>query len=91
MNNFEDGLFEIVFDKGTIDALLSDFEITIKVLREMARVMNKEKGKIIIVSYGTPSERFNYFNESIGFDNYEYFVCKKLLSPQSQLINLLRN
>ena len=55
MNIIQDKIFDVVIDKGTLDALISgqNLEICEKMLRESMRVL-KDDGQIVLVTYGSP-------------------------------------
>lgn len=78
---YGDDTFDMVFDKGTIDALINhtNYDNTDKVLREMARVTKKD-GSVIEITYGNPLERCSCFKSAIGFEKFNYFITKKSLS-----------
>ena len=55
--------FDLVFDKGTIDALLCQkerFSVVNKTISEVYRVLN-DTGKFFSITFGSPSERLEYF------------------------------
>jgi len=63
--DFEDGTFDCVIDKGTLDAILcgeSSVANAQKVLSEVYRVL-APKGVYILVSYGTPDHRTHYLKK----------------------------
>ena len=55
----------------------------------MKRVL-KSNGSIILISYGTPFERFKCFQSGLGFEDFYYYVLRKSLSAKSQITNLMR-
>ena len=59
---YKDGEFDVVMDKGTLDALISgkNYDICNKMLLECNRVM-KENGQIIMITYGSPEGRRKIF------------------------------
>lgn len=84
--------FDLVLDKGTLDAIMcsKDLEIPIKMLQEMFRV-TKVNGNVCIISYAKPETRVNLFIEALYGMNYE-LQCKEIeLSMFSDLINCLRS
>ena len=88
--SFADESFDVVFDKGTLDALAGaeDNQLTDRLLREMARV-TKRDGQVQVVTYGSPAEREELF-ATLGFEAYEYRFARKNLSAMSQLVNIMR-
>lgn len=59
---YEDAFFDLVIDKGTLDALYCDSDnvVSFKMIQEMARVCNP-LGNLLIITYGTPEERKELF------------------------------
>ena len=92
---FPDCSFDIVFDKGTYDALAVRFhqcatENSKKGLltKEMYRVC-KPGGYIIVISHNKPEKREKEFMEYVGSEKKISFEVFKL-SNLAQLINILR-
>lgn len=64
-NLFDDNSFDVVFDKGTMDCLMSSLPTSRNVptmMLEILRVL-KPNGLFIEVSYGTPKTRFSFFED----------------------------
>ena len=60
---FEDGSFDLILDKGTLDCILCGDNSTInieKVVNEIYRVLSNN-GVYICVTYGLPESRENLF------------------------------
>jgi ubiquinone/menaquinone biosynthesis C-methylase UbiE len=85
---FDDCSFDVLIDKGTLDAILCGAESArhaTAMLTECARVM-KGDGVLCIVTYGAPSSRLSYLEqtrygwevtyEMLGGTRYLY-VCRK--------------
>lgn len=60
--SYPDGHFDVVLDKGTLDALISgkNFDICEEMLRDCMRVTNPE-GQLIQITYGSPEGRRKVF------------------------------
>lgn len=74
---FADGAFDAVVDKGTLDSLLCGDNSTAnggRYLSEVSRVL-KPGGVFFCVSYGTPDNRLQYFEN----DDYGWSVVVKTL------------
>jgi ubiquinone/menaquinone biosynthesis C-methylase UbiE len=58
--DFADESFELVIDKGTIDAIMCGDDADELVPRTMAEVFRvlSNHGKFVVISFGSPSERF---------------------------------
>ena len=76
--DFQDEEFDLVIDKGTLDALICgpDLEIPCKLIIEMMRVTKKKNGKIILISHGSPEGRRIIFKNTFGFKNFTYLFSK---------------
>jgi len=62
---FADGTFDVVLDKGTMDSVLCGEGSTkhcAKMMSEISRVL-KPGGTYIVISYGQPDYRLNYFDK----------------------------
>ena len=51
----------------------------------------KDDGQLILITHGSPEGRKKIFENSIGFDDYDYYVTKVDLNTMSTLINLMRS
>lgn len=92
MNTIGDHEFDVVLDKGTLDALISgkNMDICDKMLRESMRVLKKD-GQFILITYGSPEGRKKLFESSLGLTKYDYYFTQVDLSSMSTLINLMRS
>jgi len=62
---YPDGAFDCVIDKGTMDSILCGEGSTkqcAKMMQEISRVL-KPSGVYVVVSYGQPDYRLNYFDK----------------------------
>lgn len=62
MNSISDQTFDVIIDKGTLDALISghNIDICVKMLKESMRVL-KKNGQFILITYGSPQGRKKFF------------------------------
>jgi len=88
---FEDNSFDVVVDKGTLDAVIcgKDTQIISKLIQEMTRVV-KPQGQVFIISHGTPESRKSIVEKSVDSTNFEFNHKRRDLSDSSQLINIFR-
>lgn len=83
---YEDNYFDIVFDKGTLDALLCGDDIQFfSAVNEVSRVL-KKGGYFIIITYGKPETRLKKLKESKP--NWE-FEPYKTISFKGKLIHYI--
>ena len=64
--SYPDESFDVVIDKGTLDAIICGDEATCfpdKVLLEVKRVLKKD-GVYICITFGMPENRMDYFQKS---------------------------
>lgn len=89
---FEDKRFDVIIDKGTLDALLcgKNNDIVNSLVREMTRVLKLE-GELFIISHGQPKARKELFKKAIDIEKYEFLYSEQRLSDVSQLINIFRS
>lgn len=90
--SFEDGSFDCVIDKGTVDALVCGEHIDscLKLYREMARV-TKAGAQFIVITYMGPKGRQLLYEDSIPAEQFITFYSKCNLCDKSDLINIMRN
>ncbi|KRX10650.1 hypothetical protein PPERSA_05470 [Pseudocohnilembus persalinus] len=74
---------------GTFDALVGG-DSYIKLVQEMMRVV-KQNGQVLIITYGSPQDRFYYFSQCLDLEKYEFKYKKCSLSSYAQMINLMRS
>lgn len=88
---FEDDIFDVVFDKGTLDALVCapSQEIPKAMLKEMYRVC-KIGGVIYIVTHSCPEDRGELLDCIFDPKKAEIDYCQQALSPQVNLVNIMR-
>ena len=83
---FQDNSFDFIYDKGTLDSLISTIESTKNInlmIKEIYRVL-KPNGHFIEISYGTPTTRSNFLKSS----NFEWNLIEtkkieKIYEPDS--------
>ena len=83
---FENGSFDVIIDKGTLDSVLcgeSATEGIHKALKEVTRVL-KSDGVFVCVSYGIPEYRLPYFENTDGRWSVEIQKIKKPLSEDPE-------
>ncbi|KAL7065852.1 hypothetical protein ACR3K2_37030 [Cryptosporidium serpentis] len=91
MVQFLDNEYNIVLDKGTFDTILCSENSYVKVdqmLKEIYRILNKENGKYICISYGQPSYRLTYLKTMNKWD-VDVISVKKPIS--SNIYKLAHN
>lgn len=64
--DFKNQQFDIVIDKGTVDALIcgSDLDLSDALLKEMGRVVKKD-GKIFVITHSGPEGRKRVFQYAL--------------------------
>ena len=75
--SFPSSHFDVVLDKGTLDAILCGAESNrhaSAMLSECMRVL-KQDGRLMIITYGQPSSRMSYLEQS----RYEWDVQYEVL------------
>jgi len=75
---FEDKKFDVIIDKGTLDALLcgKNNDIVNSLVREMTRVLKLE-GELFIISHGQPKARKELFKKAIDIEKYEFLYSEQ--------------
>ena len=76
---FEDESFDVIIDKGTLDALIcaTDLIMSTNLLKEQLRVLKKKTGKWYIISHGKPHSRMFMFNKAFDVSKYQIKYCKE--------------
>ena len=89
---FEDNSYDLVIDKGTIDALFcgDDVSIVWGIISEMKRVC-KQEGYIMLVMHSGPQGRRFLFEQCVPVNDYEVNWAKESLSDKANLINIMRS
>lgn len=89
---FKDQSFDLVIDKGTVDAVICGDDLTpvLTMLREMCRV-TKISGHTMIVSNAAPQSRKMIFEDSVPTKDFETQYIRQTLSDKSDLINIMRH
>ena len=83
MNDFQDGMFNIVIDKGTLDAVMCSDNYVInarKMISEVYRVLIPG-GKYICVTYGDPEHRKKHFETQ----KWEKILTEKVNKPATSV------
>jgi ubiquinone/menaquinone biosynthesis C-methylase UbiE len=91
--NFRDGVFDIVIDKGTYDALAcdeTDKTMIRNLTQEMMRVCRKG-GAVVIITNGIPLKRMTDLEEFTSSYSVKIQHSKIELSKLSQMINIMRS
>lgn len=90
--SYSDGQFDVIIDKGTLDALISgkNYDICQGLLKECMRV-TKQNGQVLLITYGSPQGRRKVFQPAYPFDKYDYYQCRAELNDVSTMINLMRS
>ncbi|EPR60872.1 methyltransferase, putative [Toxoplasma gondii ME49] len=81
MKQLDDGDFDLVFDKGTMDCVLcgdNSFDNVQKMLREVSRIL-APGGVYIVVSYGQPNFRLSHLQR----EEYGWSVTMKTIQKPS--------
>lgn len=89
---FDSDSFDIVIDKGTLDALCcgSDYSMAEDLLWEMLRVC-KVDGEIWLITNSSGSNRRKIFQECFKPDQVTITFYKQFLSESVNLINIMRS
>ena len=90
--SFEDESFDVVVDKGTMDAVLCGeaYDIPNKMLQEMYRVVKKDCC-VMLVTHGNVANRKFLFEWNFTPQSTSVTYRQQTLSPEVNLINILRS
>lgn len=88
---FEDASFDLVIEKGTLDAVVCGEDMTIPnlMMKEMFRVL-KPQAAIILITHSSPENRLTIFEANYHEAQTRIWSRKQLLSSEVNLINILR-
>jgi hypothetical protein len=89
---YESESFDLVIDKGTIDAVIcgDDLEIPLNIMKEMCRVTKEEGNVMLITNSGAPGRKMLY-EAAVDKTKFETSYTKVCLSDKSDLINIMRS
>lgn len=74
---FEDSSFDLIIDKGTLDAVLcGEDNVAVDLCKEMGRVCCPD-GSIYIISHGSPHHRKQFFKKVYPLEQYEIHWIKQ--------------
>jgi ubiquinone/menaquinone biosynthesis C-methylase UbiE len=79
MNVFQDEMFDTIFDKGTLDAVMCSDNFVVdshKMISEVYRIL-KPGGRYICITYGDPEHRKKHFE----IKKWEKIVTEKIQKP----------
>src|SRR3990167_231962 len=91
MKEFTDNTFDVVIDKGTLDALVCDNDdlIPTRMIQEMFRV-TKVGGHMFIITHSAPSQRAPLFNKCLEGLTCEITYCRQSLEKSVNMVNAIR-
>jgi SAM-dependent methyltransferase len=89
---FENESFDVVIDKGTMDAVLcgNDYFVPNRILQEMFRVV-KPGNSVLMVSHGAVQSRKFLFESNLYPCEAEVKYRQQKLSPEVNMINVFRS
>jgi EEF1A lysine methyltransferase 4 len=92
MTNVDDQSFDLVIDKGTLDAVLcgSGYEVPNKLLQEMYRVV-KNGAPVLVVTHSGPANRKFLFEWNFKPELTKIFYGSVDLSPEVNMLNIFRS
>jgi len=86
---YTDGYFDVIVDKGTLDAILCGSDSATNangMLSECQRVL-KKGGYFFVITYGQPSSRLNYLEKT----KYQWKVSYQLLGKTRYMYTMYKN
>ncbi|XP_038988846.1 EEF1A lysine methyltransferase 4 [Phoenix dactylifera] len=92
MNSFEDGSFDAIIDKGTLDSLMCGQNAqhnATKMLEEVGRVL-KDKGVYILITYGDPSYRLHLLRDLHLWNIHVHVIDRMEKSSEQKTWELTR-
>lgn len=89
--SFESNSFDVVFDKGTLDALVcgDDKDIPLDLVREMFRVC-KPGGSIFLITHSTPELRRKFLAQCLPEESAAIDYCQQSLCSEVNMVNIMR-
>jgi EEF1A lysine methyltransferase 4 len=91
LSGFMDSSYDVVIDKGTLDALVCDDDdlIPTKLIQEMFRV-TKISGNLFIISHSAPSQRESLMRKCFYGIPCQILYCKQSLDKSVNMVNAIR-
>ena len=90
--SFQNDTFDIVVDKGTLDALVcaDDKSIPIDLMKEMYRVC-KPDGCMYLITHCSPELRRDFLSKCYEPDTTEINYCQQSLRGEVNMVNIMRS
>jgi len=89
---FEDQSFDLVLDKGTIDAIICGDSISpvLQIMKEMLRT-TKHGGYTLLITNANPQSRRLLYEDSVPTSDFKTRWGKVMLNDKADLINIMRH